>query len=88
MFDQLLDGNQMMRIYNRRRVSGKEICLMWMRVSICTSTLLYDDEWGHKLMSLTYCTYLFLCVTMTHYAWMGMKHPHRYQKNALHGKTK
>lgn len=35
---------------------------------------------GHKLMSLTYCTYLFLCVTMSHYAPMGIKHAHWYQE--------
>lgn len=29
----------------------------------------YDDEWGHKLMSLTYRTYLFLSVIMSHYWW-------------------
>lgn len=46
-----------------------------MGVSICTSTR-YNDEWGHELMSLTYCTYLFLCVTVSHYALMGIKHPH------------
>lgn len=49
--------------------------LLGMGVSICTSTR-YDDEWGHELMSLTYCTYLFLCVTVSHYALMGIKHPH------------
>lgn len=34
---------------------------------------------GHKLMSLTYCTYLFLCVTLSHYALMGIKRPRWYQ---------
>lgn len=35
---------------------------------------------AHKLMSLTYCTYLFLCVKMSHYVLMGIKRPHGYQE--------
>ena len=51
-----------------------------MRVSIRTSTL-WCDECGHKLISLTYCTYLFLCVTMSHYAPVGIKNnPQWYQE--------
>lgn len=47
----------------------------------------YGDECGHKLMSLTCCTYLFLCVTMSHYAPVGIKQPSVIPGNALHAQT-
>lgn len=68
------------RLYNRQWVSiWERTSVMWTGVSVRTSTLWW---WmgGHKLMSLTCCTYLFLCVTMSHYAPMGIKHPHWYQE--------
>lgn len=48
---------------------------------------IYGDECGHKLMSLTCCTYLFLCVTMSHYAPVGIKQPSVIPGNALHAQT-
>lgn len=36
-------------------------------------------------MSLTYCTYLFLCVTMSHLCTDGNKIPSAIPRNALHG---
>ncbi len=42
---------------------------------------------AHKLMSLTYCTYLFLCVTMSHLCTEGNKTPLLMPRNPLHGYT-
>lgn len=65
-------------VSDRRWVSGKEPPRCGREWASARPH--YSDEWGHKLMSLTYCTYLFLCVTMTHYALKGIKHPHWYQE--------
>lgn len=76
-------GWQLIDRYFLEWVSGKKPPQRWCEWASARPH--YDDEWGHKLMSLTYCTYLFLCVTMSHLCTDGNKIPLAIPRNALHG---